>query len=105
MKLLQAPNLERIALTKVMYTAIHSYDEQAFDNMSEESEEKNFIVKKSLRPVPSRGLVEQAKKHGGFRITLTITQKNPTLITIIGMQNQSWCQSHPMLACLYIYRY
>ena len=31
--------------------------------MTEESEEKkNFIVKKSLRPVPSRGMVEQAKK-------------------------------------------
>ena len=45
-----------------------SYDEQAFDNMSEESEEKkNSIIKKSLRPVPSQGMVEQAKKHGGFR--------------------------------------
>ena len=28
---------------------------------------KNFVVKKSLRPVPSQGMVEQAKKHGGFR--------------------------------------
>ena len=34
-----------------MYPAIHSYDEQAFDNMSEESENNNFIVKKSLQPV------------------------------------------------------
>ena len=49
-----------------IYPAIRSYDEQAFDNMSEESE-NNFIVKKSLRPVPSQGMVEQAKKHGGFR--------------------------------------
>ena len=49
-----------------MYGAIRSYDEQAFDNMSEENEKKNFIVKKSLRPVPSQGKVEQAKKHGGF---------------------------------------
>ena len=44
-----------------MYTRICSDDEQAFD-MSEESEEKNFIVKKSLWPVPSQGMVEQAKK-------------------------------------------
>ena len=50
-----------------MYTAIHSYDEQAFDNMSEESDKKNFIVKKSFRPVPSQGMVEQATKHGSFR--------------------------------------
>ena len=44
-----------------MYPAIHSYDEQAFDNMSEEREKNNFIVKKLLRPVPSQGKVEQAK--------------------------------------------
>ena len=51
-----------------MYTAIQSYDEQAFNNMKEESEKKNFIIKKSLWPVPSQGMVEQAKKHGGFRL-------------------------------------
>ena len=63
MKSLQAPNLKTIALTKAMYPAIRNYDEQAFDNMSEESEEKKtFIIKKSLRPVPSQGMVEQAKK-------------------------------------------
>ena len=34
----------------------------------EESEkEENFIMKKSLRPVPSQGLVKQSKKHGTFR--------------------------------------
>ena len=50
-----------------MYPAIRSDDEQAFDNMSEESEKKkNFIIKKSFWPVPSQGMVEQAKKHGGF---------------------------------------
>ena len=49
-----------------MYATIRSYDEQAF-NMSEESEKKNFIVQKSLRPVPSQGKVEQAKKHCSFR--------------------------------------
>ena len=38
MKLLQAPNLKTVVLTKAMYTTIHHYDEQAFDNMSEESE-------------------------------------------------------------------
>ena len=45
-----------------MYPVIRSYDEQAFDNMSEESGKKNFIVKKSSRPVPSQSVVEQAKK-------------------------------------------
>ena len=54
-------------ISLAMYGAIRSDDEQAFDNMSEESENNNFIIKKSLRPVPSQGKVEQAKKHGGFR--------------------------------------
>ena len=43
-----------------MYPAIRSYDEQAFYNISEENEKKNFIVNKSLWPVPSQGMVEQA---------------------------------------------
>ena len=47
MKSLQAPNLKTIALTKVMYTVIRSYVEQAFDNMSEESEKKKKTL--SLR--------------------------------------------------------
>ena len=47
-----------------MYPAICSYDEQAFNNMREEIEKRDFIVKQSLRPVPSQGIVEQAKKHG-----------------------------------------
>ena len=51
----------------MIYSAIRSYDEQAFDNKSEESEKKTFIVNKSLRPVPSQGEVEQAQKHGGLR--------------------------------------
>ena len=42
MKSLQALYLKTIALTKVIYTAIRSYDEQAFDNMSEESENKLY---------------------------------------------------------------
>ena len=50
-----------------MPPVICSYDEQAFDNMSVESGKKQLFVKKSLRPVPSQGMVEQAKKHGGFR--------------------------------------
>ena len=62
MKSLQAPNLKTKVLTKAMYAAIHSYDEQAFDNMSEGSEKTSFIIKKSLQPVPSQGMVEQAKK-------------------------------------------
>ena len=45
-----------------MYPAIHSYDDQAFDDMSEESGKKRFIIKKPLWPVPSQGIVEQAKK-------------------------------------------
>ena len=60
--------MKTIALTKALYPAIHNHVEQAFNNMNEESEKKkNFIIKKSLRPVPSQGMVEQAKKHGGFR--------------------------------------
>ena len=46
MKSLQAPHLKTIALTKAMCTAICSYDEQAYNNMSEESEKNNFVVKK-----------------------------------------------------------
>ena len=48
-------------LSYAMYPAICSYDEQALNNMSKESEKKNFIVKISLRPVQSQGKVEQAK--------------------------------------------
>ena len=55
-----------------MYPAIHNFDQQVFDNMSEESGKKknqiSFIVKKSLWLVPSQGMFEQAKKkHGSFR--------------------------------------
>ena len=60
-------NLKTIALTKSMYTEIHSYVEHAFDNMSAESGKKNVINQKSLRTAPILGMVEQAKKHGGFR--------------------------------------
>ena len=48
-------------ISTVIYPAIRSYDEQVFDNMSEESEKKNFVVKKSLQPVPSQGMVKKAK--------------------------------------------
>ena len=47
MKSLRALNLKTIVLTKEMYTAIHSYDEQTFNNMSEESEKKQKTL--SLR--------------------------------------------------------
>ena len=68
MKSLQAPNLKTIALTKAMYTAVLCNDEQAFSNVSEESgKKKNFMVKKSLRPVSSQGKGEQAKTYGSFR--------------------------------------
>ena len=68
MKSLQAPNLKTITCTEGMYTVICSYDEEAFDNMSEESEGKKTIAKKLMRPVPSQGMVEQAKTHGTFRL-------------------------------------
>ena len=36
--------------------------------MSEETEKNiKLIIKKSLWPVPSQGMIEQARKHGGFR--------------------------------------
>ena len=54
-------------LTKVIHASIHSYDEEAFDNMDEESEKNIIIVKKLFWPIPSQGMVEQAKKYGGFR--------------------------------------
>ena len=69
-------NLKTIALTKAMYTESRSYDEQAFDNMSEESERKNLIVKKSLRPVPIQGVVEEAKKVAASD-PKEITQEKP----------------------------
>ena len=48
---LQAPNLKIIALTKAMYTAIRRYENQAFDDIREESEEthfERFIINKPL---------------------------------------------------------
>ena len=58
-----------------MYPAICSYDDETFDDMSEESEEKKTLtLKKSLRPVPSQGMVEQVKKHGGFQTPARFTR-------------------------------
>ena len=45
MKSLQVPNLKTIVLTQAMYPTICSYDEQAFDNMSEESERKMLSLR------------------------------------------------------------
>ena len=56
MKSLQAPNLKTKALTKAMYTVIPRYVDEAYDDMSEESEEKHFehfIINKLLQPVPA----------------------------------------------------
>ena len=61
MKLLQAPNLKTIALTKTMHTAIISDDEQAFDNMSEESEKYTFSLRNHYSVF--QGKVEQVKKY------------------------------------------
>ena len=43
MKSLQAPNLKTIARTKAMYTVIHRNEDQAFDNMCEESKKKQAL--------------------------------------------------------------
>ena len=53
----------RAFISIVMYIAIHRYDDQAFDDMSEESEKQfqRFIVQKLLWPVPSQGIVEQSR--------------------------------------------
>ena len=59
----------------MMYAAICSDDERAFANKSEESDKKNFIVKKSLRPVPSQGIVEQAKKTWQLQTPARIPKK------------------------------
>ena len=70
MKSLQAPNLKTIALTKALYTAIRRNVDEAFDDISEESEKKHFerfIVDKPLRPVPSQDIVEQAEQNGELR--------------------------------------
>ena len=47
-------------------SASHWYDDSAFDDVIEESENK-VIVQKSLQPVPSQGIVEQTKKYGELR--------------------------------------
>ena len=59
-----------------MYTTIHSYDEQAVVNMSEESEKKPVVVQKSLWPVPSQGMVEQAKNMAASDPS-EVTQETP----------------------------
>ena len=43
--------------------------------MTEESEKKTFIVKKPLQPVPSEGIVEQAKK---WRIKTPVRDREVT---------------------------
>ena len=43
------------------------YVDEAYNGMSEKSEEKHFerfIVNKPLRPVPTQGIVEQAEQNG-----------------------------------------
>ena len=72
MKLLQAPNLETRELVKAMYAAIRRYVDEAFDDISEESEKKHkhfehFIMNKPSWPVPTQGIVEEAKQNGEIR--------------------------------------
>ena len=59
-----------------MYAEICSDNEQAFDNMSKESE-KITIVKKSLRPVSSPGKFEQAKKTWRLQTPSKVTEDTP----------------------------
>ena len=59
-----------------MYAAIHSCDDQAFYNLSEESENTNFILKKSLWPVQSKGMTEQAKNMAALNPS-EVTQETP----------------------------
>ena len=48
-----------VYISIVIYPEICRFDDQAFDDTSEESERKtNFVIKKPLRPVPSQGIVE-----------------------------------------------
>ena len=49
-----------------MYPAILRYDDQAFNDMSVESEKKTLSLI-NLQPVPNQGIGEQAKKHGELR--------------------------------------
>ena len=59
MKSLQAHNLKTIVLTK----AIRNYDEQAFNNTSEESEKKKTLsFQNHCGLFQVKGMVEQAKK-------------------------------------------
>ena len=59
-----------------MYPAICNYDEQAFDYVSEESENNNFIVEKLLWPVSSQGMVEQAKKTWRLQTPARLPRKH-----------------------------
>ena len=61
-----------------MYPAIRSYDEQAFDNISEESEQKSFLVKKSLQPVPTRGIVERGRGQTKWQIKTPVRESEVT---------------------------
>ena len=53
-----------------MYAVIRRYVDEAYDDMSEESEEHHFecfIVNKPLRSVQIQGSVEQAEQNGELR--------------------------------------
>ena len=49
------------------YPAIHRYDDQAFDDMSEESEKKTFLLRNRCGLFQVKAFVEQAKKNGELR--------------------------------------
>ena len=53
-KSLQPPNMKTREPTKAIYTAIiHSYEDQTFDEMNEESEEKKHMSTLSFEMVTS----------------------------------------------------
>ena len=66
MKLFQAAHLKTIALTKVMETVSRGFAEQAFDNMSEESEKKILSLRNCCGLFQVKAWLSRPKKHGGF---------------------------------------
>ena len=50
-----------------MYPAIHSYDEQAFDNMNEESEKETLSLRNCCGLFQVKAWSSRPKTHGGFR--------------------------------------
>ena len=80
-----------------MYPAICRCDDQAFNDMSEESEKKIecFIVKKPLRPVPSRGIFKQAKENGSLTTQSCDSGLTKMARHHLGEAFLGFCNEHP----------